>query len=1152
MNGNKVRHKNKHDVHKSSSKKANNTAPRQYESDIDGQKNKKPGPRPNSAKAAGFMPWGKMGSIKTILDVYKKTYPHLYKVAADEIKKALFKQTGLSLDPDKHYFYRFTSAENDPASVTGWRHDSARPIEATTLTECVLNNFSADARDNLDVVDQMTGIYNVSASLTESFGSENQLPIKPSVVANIIIEMDFFNLYINKLNKYWQTDIPQYVYLAQFLSALSRLTRSNEKYTDLFLQAFNIIPHKKIVIKKYLFDINGYTATDIIVLAIESSLHYVLYIPGEPKSIFHFHSLKEMKTWFITNCRKKKNRDIMASHFSIYNRQNGNFYDGIDSWLEMFGEADGAKKYLDNIWRKRIEIKDDLIRFIVMQQKNRALSDADSLIKSNAEVRRDMAIKYFSIMNMFLPNPVTPFVSLGLDIDKMVNGDDEPERKEAQNLVLDDCVNVALIALGGLLEGRFSIVYNEGAEFRLENIPVSEQVKKEMVNIRSTGRLTSGEVFTFKGRTLNPPGGKINHEITFHQTMLTKIAHSNIKEMDISLSELSAPNRFGILHDALGSHYIKVGSKIYQVRPTGHSGYYFIGKKNEFGIWFNKRSKQYRMINLKKWRPSAPYTCKVVRSIRTWGNRLCLPQFSPQVRRILAKHLEANPLYDNREPNILYDKDGELFIDRANNQKFILFSNSFFPVREMGNGFVIFKPGMHWRQVKLARVFFSIEQRQSYIVTRMERIGEMFSQAFSEPKLLKMRVNQPLNVYEKQALADYQYKNMQQVNDALHQRMSIRHRSAVIDSDIFRQIENIHSALAKVKPAQCTIFKYGRMKKSDFLKLKPNDLFMNENFVLAGLDKPLGLNISSFWEAEDIPVKFSVQLKNRGYPINFYAADVSDIAILVKDKTFFRTADIKGLRVNLKEITSYEVNKYTSSLNNIRRLNFDIPNEGIDCLKSEVQLIQGLLKKKYSTFNNSPEYIEKYSNLLCSLAEKQINSPALEEYTESGSDFINDWLRFGTRSINEETLHADEEAAELLSDYENMHDFDSYAFRTVEYPAGVYGQSVREGDIVIDKGFMSASALPGNCIGWKESWTKQFSKTKGDQIIIIFDKNVPKKIAGTGFLIDHILIKPMTALKVVSITPADDIKGNPVYIVGVSRAQSAPSAKDIFTGRKMT
>ncbi len=493
------------------------TAVRESKSDVDGLIKIDIKVKPAPTTSNGLISFIKCKSIKTFLDAYKNNYPNLFKVAADEIKKAIIKKTGLSVEPDKTYFHRFTSAENDPASVTGWHHDSATPIESRTLTECVLYNFSADARDNMDVVDQMTGIYNVSALSKGSFGGENQVPIKPSTVANLIIEMDFFNLYINKLNKYWRTDIPEYIFWAQFLLEMSWPTHSNKNYTGLFLQAFGLIPNVKTAIKKYLFDINGFKATDIIIFSFDDSLHYGMYVPGKPGGIFYFHTLEAMKKWFIKNCMKKSGREIIASHFSIDARQDGNFFDGINSWLDFFGEDVDAINYVDRIWWKRDEITDDLVRYIVMQQKNRALSDADSLIKSNAEVRRDMAMKYFSIMNMLLPNPVTPFVSLGLDIDKMVNGDDEAERKQAARFVLGDGINVALTALGGLLEGRMSIVYNEGADFRFSGIPVSEQLKNEMYHIDSAGSRTSGETFSLEKTLFNATRNGIDYEITFHQ-----------------------------------------------------------------------------------------------------------------------------------------------------------------------------------------------------------------------------------------------------------------------------------------------------------------------------------------------------------------------------------------------------------------------------------------------------------------------------------------------------------------------------------------------------------------------------------------------------------------------------------------------------------
>ncbi len=76
-------------------------------------------------------------------------------------------------------------------------------------------------------------------------------------------------------------------------------------------------------------------------------------------------------------------------------------------------------------------------------------NDADNLIKSDSEVRRDMAIRYFSVINTLMPNPITPFIILGLDMDKMANGDDAVERKEGDGLSGGRRVEYRAVALSG-------------------------------------------------------------------------------------------------------------------------------------------------------------------------------------------------------------------------------------------------------------------------------------------------------------------------------------------------------------------------------------------------------------------------------------------------------------------------------------------------------------------------------------------------------------------------------------------------------------------------------------------------------------------------------------------------------------------------------
>src|SRR5476649_513479 len=107
--------------------------------------------------------WKVAETIDSLTRLYTKTMPNILSFAAVQMKQAIFNKTNLQVNPDRIYFHHFTSAENDPTSITGWRHSFSKPVESWSVTECLLKNFPADARDNMDVVDQMTGIYCVPA-----------------------------------------------------------------------------------------------------------------------------------------------------------------------------------------------------------------------------------------------------------------------------------------------------------------------------------------------------------------------------------------------------------------------------------------------------------------------------------------------------------------------------------------------------------------------------------------------------------------------------------------------------------------------------------------------------------------------------------------------------------------------------------------------------------------------------------------------------------------------------------------------------------------------------------------------------------------------------------------------------------------------------
>ncbi|CCP08191.1 dermonecrotic toxin (DNT) (PMT) (mitogenic toxin) [Erwinia amylovora MR1] len=60
-----------------------------------------------------------------------------------------------------------------------------------------------------------------------------------------------------------------------------------------------------------------------------------------------------MRSWVANACATEERRAMIASHFTIANRQNNLFYDGIDAWLNTINN--------DNSYSERIAIKSAFI-----------------------------------------------------------------------------------------------------------------------------------------------------------------------------------------------------------------------------------------------------------------------------------------------------------------------------------------------------------------------------------------------------------------------------------------------------------------------------------------------------------------------------------------------------------------------------------------------------------------------------------------------------------------------------------------------------------------------------------------------------------------------------------------------------------------------
>ncbi|MBS3048844.1 hypothetical protein [Enterobacter mori] len=173
----------------------------------------------------------------------------------------------------------------------------------------------------------------------------------------------------------------------------------------------------------------------------------------------------------------------------------------------------------------------------------------------------------------------------------------------------------------------------------------------------------------------------------------------------------------------------------------------------------------------------------------------------------------------------------------------------------------------------------------------------------------------------------------------------------------------------------------------------------------------------------------------------------------------------------------------------------------------------------------------------------------LAEYIEGGSGLyktINNHLRNISPSEEGQRL-----SDELKTVFNQLNYYNAPAYRSVVVPVGTYGSKIKIDDVVIDEGFMSASALPRNSIDWLETWTSQDHRSGMDKIILVFDETTSKKMAAGGMLPDHILISPNTPFKVKEIhiidgRPARDI----ITLVRLKNSEHPfrHNIKDVFSG----
>lgn len=424
-----------------------------------------------------YQPWfttddnaREMPNLSTLTQNVSNQFPDLRKLASTKIKQAIKEKFGLHIDPDNTWMHTFSGGASNSDSITGWLHNGM-PTRSQTLTQVVIENFNAHHWDDPNVINMYAAVYDVPAdsSITDQFLNKLPLPLKPSDLARLVWDIDLYPQYIAVMKQFWAEHGENYK-IALHAALIHQLGIEQDNLghegTDMVLSAMGIPMTTNTTVSCHVFDVNGYLSSDIMMIQSKKNDFVVLYLPRSGQKFQFFSNSEMMRNWVIKQCANENGRKLIASHFAIRERMDGPTVFGkwgVDRWLK------NCKNYKHKINVTNTLATDDIITTLASRQRDRVIEDADNLIKSDSEVNRDMWIEGIDELGTFVPNPVTPFISLGLDIEKAKNSDNENEQKLAVSGIGNDAFQIAIIALSSAF-GKFASLnfdFNEATKMGL-------------------------------------------------------------------------------------------------------------------------------------------------------------------------------------------------------------------------------------------------------------------------------------------------------------------------------------------------------------------------------------------------------------------------------------------------------------------------------------------------------------------------------------------------------------------------------------------------------------------------------------------------------------------------------------------------------------
>lgn len=426
--------------------------------------------------------------------------PDLLQQARYYMRQQVLGLTGIYVDPDRVWLHYFNAAASDSESVTGWAH-SGKPRRSLTLTQLALTNFTVDDESSSpNAINVVAGFYTDGPEAASSFDAHNEIRLLPSELMNANWKSDFYTRYQARLEAFWTAHSDEYRtllkgrFIASCRQAQQQQLLSQEQYQSLMtLVGGDPDPAAPLSMERLRqrlpvtsaevrsFDLYGYPATDILHIT-PTGGHQYLWVPELNSATLHvFKSPDALRAWVMAQARDPDLRAALAKHFSLYLRQDGKTWSGVDSALA--GLADGSWSPEATIDYDDTPLHGDIFDLLTQRNRQRQDIDASTLITSNSELNRALWIAGLSSFEQLalplvplgwpigLSTAVVGVALLGLGLDMSLNADSLSERKQGSWTAFYATLDLLFSAGGAAPAAETFVVAEEPIEAAPFSIP---------------------------------------------------------------------------------------------------------------------------------------------------------------------------------------------------------------------------------------------------------------------------------------------------------------------------------------------------------------------------------------------------------------------------------------------------------------------------------------------------------------------------------------------------------------------------------------------------------------------------------------------------------------------------------------------------------